>query len=269
MNDTIRFTKMHGLGNDFVVINSIDQPIDRHRLPVKALADRHTGIGFDQLLLIAPSSKADFFCHILNADGSEAEQCGNGLRCVARFLHEEGLHSKQTLTLETIAGTFPVFIKDYDHIQVTLGIPVIDHALFELPLSQHHRQISLVSTGNPHAILRVDQLEERAFVTEGAEIASHPHFVHGVNVGFMQIMNGSHARLRTLERGAGETLACGSNACAAAIAGIINGWLQPSPVNIEFRYGSLLIEWEGEGKPVHMTGPATRVYSGILDNRHQ
>lgn len=263
-NQTITFTKMHGLGNDFVVINTLSQTLPAGSFDITRMADRHLGIGFDQLLLIEASQKADFFCRIYNADGSEAEQCGNGLRCVARYLHEEGIHPNKSLTLETIAGVFPIVIEDYDHIRITMGEPNITSPLVEVNLpSQVTSNISIIDTGNPHAIVKVDQLDTDALEQLSPEISTLSHFPKGANVGFMQIMTANHARLRTFERGAGETRACGSNACAAAVAGILNGWLN-DPVKIEFHCGSLTIEWEGKGKPVHLTGPASRVFEGKL-----
>lgn len=259
----INFTKMHGLGNDFVVIDATRQPIHFQPAFIANLGDRHTGIGFDQLLVIEKSHSADFFCRIYNTDGSEAEQCGNGLRCVARYVHESGLHADSSMTIETKAGIFPIVIQDYDHIRVTMGAPLIEEKLmgFELNHQARQLQMSVLSVGNPHAVIKVDALSPELTDVLGPEISTHTYFPHGANVGFMQIDSPSHIHLRTYERGVGETLACGSNACAAAVSGIINNWLQPR-VTVEFRYGSLLIEWEGEGKPINMTGPASRIFSG-------
>lgn len=261
----IHFTKMHGLGNDFVVIDAMNQSITLQPAFIKHIGNRHTGIGFDQLLVIEKSSKADFFCRIFNADGSEAEQCGNGLRCIARYVHEHGMHPTSTLSIETKAGVFPVEIKDYDHIRVTMGAPRIEEKLMALQLDQQSDglQMSVMSIGNPHAVIKVDALNPELVTELGAEISQHAYFPNGANVGFMQIDHPGHIHLRTYERGAGETLACGSNACAATVAGIINHWLDQR-VTVEFRDGSLLIEWEGEGRPIHMTGPAVTVFSGEL-----
>lgn len=264
-NQSLHFTKMHGLGNDFVVVNAIAQPIDLQRINIANLADRHTGIGFDQLLIIQASPAADFFCRIFNADGSEAEQCGNGLRCVARFISEEGLHAHASFQVETKAGIFPLHIQDYDHIRVGLGIPNINDNLHELRIKHDpgKAQVSILSLGNPHAILKVEALDLIPTTQLGQEISTHSAFPQGANVGFMQIVNQHHIRLLTFERGVGETHACGSNACAAAVAGIANGWLQPR-VKVEFRHGSLSIDWEGKHHPVYMTGPATKVFSGDI-----
>ncbi len=262
---TIHFTKMHGLGNDFVVIDAIHQRLDWHTLPVTLLADRHLGIGCDQVLLIEPSKNADFFCRILNADGSEAEQCGNGLRCVARFLHERKLHSSTSLTIETIAGVFPVEIKNYDQIRVTIPAANIESSNLQLQLPPSGTTVkgSALSMGNPHFIIQVPDIHTAATEQVGQSIATHPTFPNGTNVGFMQIMNKNHIRLRTYERGAGETNACGSNACAAVAAGILEGSLQHS-VQVDFKYGQLQIEWEGKGKPVHMNGPAASIFDGDI-----
>lgn len=258
----IRFTKMHGIGNDFVVINAMNQNFQIQHLAISSLANRYMGIGFDQLLIIEPSKQADFFCRIFNSDGTEAEQCGNGLRCVARFLHEEKLIHQRILKLETKAGIYPLTIQDYDHIQVTMGEPQVKETLLQLSLSHNHSiPISVISVGNPHAIVKVASIDNVLANQLGAEIAANAIFPHGANVGFMEVINPHHIRLRTFERGAGETYACGSNACAAAVAGITNGWLQNN-VNVEFRYGSILIEWNNSA--IQMTGPASRVFSGEL-----
>jgi diaminopimelate epimerase len=261
----LHFTKMHGLGNDFVILNLMDQALDLHRLPIAELAHRHIGIGFDQLLLIEASTKADFFCRIFNADGSEAEQCGNGLRCVARFIHEQGLETRKAFSIETLAGIYSLSIDDYDHIHVTMGAPDIKEKLLHLPLSHRAMSIpiSVLSVGNPHAIVKIESIHSAIPDQLGPEIASHSYFPQGVNVGFMQILNPHHILLRTFERGAGETLACGSNACAAAVAGISNAWLQKR-VSVEFRYGTLTIEWGGGDQAIHMIGPATKVFEGRL-----
>lgn len=260
----IYFTKMHGLGNDFVVINAINQAIDNiEDLPIAALADRHSGIGFDQLLIIGPSTDAEFYCRIFNADGTEAEQCGNGLRCVARELHEQKLCGKR-VTLATKAGVFPVEIENYNEISVTLGVPKVESTLFKL--SADLPTISLISLGNPHAILKVASIYNERSMMVGKEIYESKAFPQGINVGLVEVINKQHIALRTLERGTGETYACGSNACAAVCAGVVNGWINRSTkVQVEFRRGSLMIDWPGEGNPVQMIGPATNVFSGTIE----
>jgi diaminopimelate epimerase len=251
--NAIPFTKMHALGNDFVVINAINHPLNIKSLNLPLLSNRQLSIGYDQLLIIEASNRANFFCRIFNADGSEAEQCGNGLRCVARFLHEEGLHKDTNLTIETIAGVFPIAIPDYEHIRVTIDSPLVQQALKNLTLPT-----SIITTGNPHAIIKVDSLNQIDRLAIAVKTATHSDFPNGVNVGFMQLLDKHHIQLRTVERGAGETLACGSNACAAAAAGIVNGWLN-TPVT-----GDVVIDWEGEGKPLHLSGPATCVFTGTF-----
>lgn len=262
----IHFTKMHGLGNDFIILNAVTNQIAINKKAISLWANRHIGIGFDQLLMIEPSQKADFFCRIYNADGSEAEQCGNGLRCVARYIHEEGLNQQTQFTIETKAGIYPAEVQDYEHICITMGAPQIENPLVEINLASNPTTvpISVLSVGNPHAIVKVSSIDAVLPHQLGPAIASHHFFPDGANVGFMEILNPKHIRLRTFERGAGETFACGSNACAAAVAGIANGWLQHQ-VQVEFSYGSLQIEWKGGDEPIHMTGPATRVYSGEMD----
>lgn len=262
---TLQFTKMHGLGNDFVIINAIQQPVSLDATTITALANRHTGIGFDQLLIIEPSDETDFFCRIFNADGSEAEQCGNGLRCVARLIHEEKLHASPTFSIATKGGVYPIQVTDYNHIKVTMGTPDIQEILIELPIKNESSFLAttILKIGNPHAVIKVDSLDTAPIHQLAPAISAHTYFSQGVNVGFMQIINPSRIRLRTFERGAGETFACGSNACAAAIAGILNGWLNDT-VTVEYRYGVLQIDWEKEKNILHMTGPAARVYTGIV-----
>ena len=263
----VPFSKMHGLGNDFIIINNINQTLPIKKLNIPELANRYIGIGFDQLLILEPSQKADFFCRIYNADGSEAEQCGNGLRCVARFIIENKLHAslKNKLTLETMAGLFSVSIPDYEHISIDLGNPDIQSTLTSIrPINQDILlNMTCLSLGNPHAVIKIDSLTDAMIDHIGPGLTTHTQFIQGANIGFMEVINPTHVRLRTFERGSGETLACGSNACAAAITGILNGWLT-NKVEIEFKYGSLWIEWAGEGQPVRMTGPASLVFTGEL-----
>jgi diaminopimelate epimerase len=272
----IHFRKMHGLGNDFVVINAISQAIDLQKLGIPQLADRHLGIGFDQLLLIETSQHADFSCRIFNADGSEAEQCGNGVRCIARFIHEEHLSPNTSLTLETKAGISKIEIDTYDKIKVTMGLPKFEH--HEIPFLIEHSanmfeladvaadQLTVLSMGNPHTIVQVPSVDQYPVADVGAQMATHPAFPDGTNTGFVEVINRQHIRLRTVERGSGETFACGSNACAAVVAGIKNGWLD-NIVTVELKYGNLTIEWQGGNNAVLMTGPAASVFSGFFDTR--
>jgi diaminopimelate epimerase len=245
-------------------MNATKQACTLSATEVVQLANRHIGIGFDQLLIIESAKNADFFCKIYNSDGSEAEQCGNGLRCVARFIHEEKLHADKSFRVETKAGIYPIEIKDYDHIRVSMGAPQIKKLLTDLTLTDHLNQIpvSILSLGNPHAITKVDSINLVPLALIAPQIAAHDSFPDGVNVGFMQVINKNHIRLRTFERGAGETFACGSNACAAAVAGIANDWVQ-TPVQVEFKYGSLWIDWNSDENIIQMTGPATKVFKGI------
>ncbi len=258
---SFHFTKMHGLGNDFVIVNATDHPLVLSSPLIAQLGHRHTGIGFDQLLMIEPSQQADFFCRIFNADGSEAEQCGNGLRCVARFVHEKKLQTSSHLRIETRAGVFPVMIRDYDHIRVTMGVPQIQEKYIELKIAEKLFRLSVLSLGNPHAIIKIESIAAVPVLDWGTAISEHHFFPQGANVGFMQIITPQHIRLRAFERGVGETYACGSNACAAVAAGILNGWLDHR-VKVEFKLGYLEIEWAGEDKPLQMTGPAVRVFEG-------
>lgn len=263
---SLAFTKMHALGNDFMVVDGINQHIDY--LPANALSNRFTGIGFDQLLLIQPSDNADFFCKIINGDGSEAEQCGNGLRCVARYLHEQGFTEKTQISIETISGIYPAVIHSYDNIHLTMGVPnIIEESLsLQLPNNDFVNEVFVLSVGNPHAVLRVSDVCGMDIQVLGSQISHHEAFNQGTNVGFMEVLSPSHIRLRTFERGAGETNACGSNACAAVVAGITQGWLE-NKVDVEFKYGRLSISWKGNGQPIEMSGPAVYVYHGniILD----
>lgn len=261
--NTLPFTKMHGLGNDFVILNHLNQQISLSPTMIATWANRHLGIGFDQLLVIEPGTQGDFFCRIFNSDGHEAEQCGNGLRCVAQYLHDEGISQHPVFTIETRAGVFDVAIQDNHTVRVDMGIPHILERSVDMPIAGQTHTITIVSMGNPHAIERITALEQHDLETRAAIISTSPHFPQGANVGFLQIIDTTHAKLRTFERGAGETLACGSNACAAAVTGILHGWLKPQ-ADLTYRHGVLRLAWEGEGKPVIMTGPTARVFSGTI-----
>lgn len=260
---SIHFTKMHGLGNDFAVINGLTQKIAPELWPMQRLSHRHLGIGFDQMLILRPAKAADFYCQIINADGSEAEQCGNGLRCVARYIVEEKLSDKIQFTIETKAGVFAVDVPNFETIEVTMGEPKISALAHQLTTKTHTSPLtmSIISMGNPHAILTTPAIENADVLGLGAEIESHADFPQGINVGFMEVVNKHHIRLRTFERGVGETFACGSNACAAVVAGIKTNWLS-SPVQVELLFGSLFIEWQEDKFALKMTGSAARVYQG-------
>lgn len=265
----IRFAKMHGLGNDFMVIDAINQAMDDSAMPVIALGHRRTGVGFDQLLLIKPSSHADFFCRIFNADGSEAEQCGNGLRCVARYVYENKLTAKKSFAIETIAGIYPAAIDSLDYITITMGAPSISESRIHLSLQDGQRidNLCVLSVGNPHAILKVSSIASIDMNITGSKLSTHPYFPSGANIGFMEVVTPHHIRLRTYERGAGETFACGSNACAAVVAGITHQWLA-NQVDVEFKLGKLSIRWDEKNQPIQMSGPADLVYVGEIGLNH-
>lgn len=272
----LRFTKMHGLGNDFVVINLVTQHLRVDETLIRRLANRHTGVGCDQVLLVEPpkNPQADFFYRIFNADGNEVEMCGNGARCFALFVHEQQLTAKKRILAETVNGTLELLINEDDSVTVDMGLPILTPA--EIPFAAPDRkntyhidiegldlEISAVSMGNPHAVLLVNDVETAAVEELGPEIEHHPSFPNRVNVGFMQVMSRCEIQLRVFERGVGETRACGSGACAAVVAGIIRGLLD-NTVTVHLPGGNLSISWPGEGYPLKMTGPATTVFRGQI-----
>ncbi|WOD11569.1 diaminopimelate epimerase [Pseudomonas sp. NyZ704] len=272
----LRFTKMHGLGNDFMVIDLVTQHAQLSAKLIRQWSDRHTGIGFDQLLVVEPPGNPDmdFRYRIFNADGGEVEQCGNGARCFARFVQDKRLTAKSEIHVETAGGAIILNVNADGQITVDMGAPRFSPAqipfqadtealTYTLEVGEQQLQISTVSMGNPHSVTLVDDLDSFPVASLGPLIEKHPRFDQGVNAGFMQLIDRHHARLRVYERGAGETLACGTGACAAAVAGIRLGHLV-SPVSIQLPGGSLHIEWAGPGQPVMMTGPATRVYEGQI-----
>jgi diaminopimelate epimerase len=272
----INFSKMHGLGNDFVVIDAVNQTVDLSATVIKALADRHYGVGFDQLLLVQRATgTADFRYVIYNADGSEVSQCGNGARCFALFVTLKGLTDKRSIRVETGAGDLLLTINADNQVRVDMGVPRLEPASIPLLVDQqklqyavdvggHHIEFSALSMGNPHAVIQVDNIKTAAVEKIGAAMESHPVFPERANIGFSEITGKSSLSLRVFERGAGETLACGSGACAAAVAGIQLGKLT-SPVTVGLRGGELIIDWKGEGQPVLMTGPATFVFDGMIE----
>jgi len=276
----IQFTKMHGLGNDFVVIDSFAQEIQLTSDQVRLIADRHFGIGCDQLLLLAPSDKAgiDVRYLIYNADGGEVSQCGNGARCAAAYLRENGLidgpDDGDTITAETLEGIITMTLEKDGLVRVNMGVPKLAAAdipitsqekadLYKLNLSDTEITFSVVSMGNPHAVIEVEDVKSAPVLTMGPEVQQQTFFPEGVNVGFMQIVDSGHIKLRVYERGTGETLACGSGACAAVVAGCINSSLNQE-VDVELPGGHLAISWAGQGEPVWMTGPVTFVYGGQI-----
>ena len=276
MSIRLAFTKMHGLGNDFVVIDAVRQKVKLTPETVRFLADRHFGVGCDQLLVVEPPSGPDVdFCYrIFNADGSEVSQCGNGARCFARFVREKGLTDLDSIRVETNAGKMVLNLVGGGDVLVDMGVPRHHPDQIPLQAAQEDKTYSVdvdgtislfgaVSMGNPHAVLRVEDVDQAPVETLGPHLESHPLFPERVNVGFLQVVTRHQARLRVFERGSGETLACGSGACAAAVVGIEQGVLD-SPVEIHLPGGSLTINWQGRGFPVMMQGPAVTVFEGEI-----
>ena len=275
----LRFTKMHGLGNDFVVVDGITQKLRLTADKVRFLADRHFGVGCDQVLLVEVPSRpeVDFRYRIFNADGTEVENCGNGARCFARFVRERKLTGKRDIRVETAGGDLLLKVTDSEQVQVDMGVPRLSPTdipfeagtqavSYDLVLTgpQGEAQtldISALSMGNPHAVLLVNQVDNAPLDQLGPIIERHSRFPRRVNAGFMQIVSPREIRLRVFERGAGETLACGTGACAAVVAGRLRQLLE-SEVTVHLRGGSLTIDWAGPGSPVFMTGPATTVFHG-------
>jgi diaminopimelate epimerase len=273
------FTKMHGLGNDFIVLDLISRPVTLTAQQIRQLADRHFGIGFDQLLMIEPPSvpDVDFDYRIYNADGSEVEHCGNGARCFARFVLDKGLAARTPIRVKTINRILELDVLDNGMITVDMGTPLFDPAAlplqapqaesYQLDIQVNGRTQSVdfyaVSMGNPHAVIVVDDVDTAPVHEIGPALGNHPAFTQGVNVGFMQIVDAATIRLRVFERGAGETTACGTGACAAVVAGIAAGLLE-SCVQAQLRGGNLKIMWAGDLHSVLMHGPATTVYEGTV-----
>ena len=273
----IKFSKMHGAGNDFVVVDAVRQAVDLGAGQVRAIADRHFGVGCDQLLLVEASddAAADFRYRIFNADGGEVEQCGNGARCFVRFVHEQGLTDKPEIRVITRAGIIVPRLEDDGRVTVDMGAPRFAPAdipfdaparadFYELEAAGERLAITALSMGNPHAVLRVEDVERAPVARLGPAIERHPRFPRRVNAGFVQVVDRHALRLRVYERGAGETLSCGSGACAAAVAAVMHGWAD-SPMNIATRGGVLTLRWAGEGCSVFLTGPAVTVFEGTLD----
>ncbi|MDO8891253.1 MAG: diaminopimelate epimerase [Sulfurimicrobium sp.] len=272
----LKFTKMHGLGNDFVVLDGISQAVHLSGEQFRFLADRHFGVGCDQILLVElpSSSAADFRYRIFNADGGEVGQCGNGARCFVRYVHDKGLTQKTEISVETASGIIYPRLEADGQVTVNMGEPRFEpdqipfvtpgRALtYPLPVGDQTIDISALSMGNPHAVLVVHDVDSAPVAEQGPLIENHLAFPARVNAGFMQIVDRSRIRLRVFERGSGETLACGTGACAAAVAGITRGMLD-SEVTVSTRGGELLIRWQGEGQPVWMTGPAETVFEGEI-----
>jgi diaminopimelate epimerase len=274
----LRFTKMHGLGNDFVVLDGVSQSLRLSTEQLRQIGDRHFGIGCDQILLVENPHHpdADFRYRIFNgADGGEVEQCGNGSRCFVRFVHDKGLTRKRAIRVETAKGLITPQLEDNGLVTVDMGAPrfapaeipfVAEAEAVSHPIVVNGRTlaITVVSMGNPHAVQVVEDVDSAPVATDGPAIEAHPLFPQKVNAGFMQILSRGEIRLRVFERSAGETLACGTGACAAVVAGIRRGLLDAS-VLVHTRGGDLRISWSGPGQPVLMTGPAVTVFEGEIE----
>ena len=279
----LKFTKMQGAGNDFVVLDGVRQRVALEPAQWRALADRHFGVGADQMLLVEPADTpdVDFVYRIFNADGGEVEQCGNGARCFVRFVRDQGLTSKRAIRVRTMTGVIEPRLEDDGRVTVDMGAPVLEPAAVPFDPSglegrrEHEdtlwplalpggavRWISVVSMGNPHAVQVVADVDAAPVAGEGPLIERHARFPRRVNAGFLQVVSRARVRLRVWERGAGETLACGTGACAAVVAGILRGLLD-ARVDVETRGGALTIDWRGG--PVRMTGPAVSVFTGEID----
>lgn len=272
----LAFTKMHGLGNDFVVIDAIAQTVELSTAQVRLLADRRRGVGCDQVLLVERPTQAgaEFRYRIFNADGGEVEQCGNGARCFARFVRDKGLTASDRIAVQTRAGLIELRLEPDGQVTVDMGAPRLEPAdipfqaparavTYPLEVEGRGLEISAVSMGNPHAVLRVDAVATAPVAELGPQIEHHPRFPRRVNVGFMEVVDADHIRLRVFERGAGETLACGTGACAAVVAGRLQGLLAEK-VSVSLPGGDLMVSWQSEGTPVLMTGPATCVFEGRI-----
>lgn len=273
----IRFTKMEGAGNDFVVIDGSGAPLDLDAGECRRLADRRRGVGCDQVLVILPaqSKDEDFHYRIYNADGSEVEQCGNGVRCIARYIHDHGLSDKPLLRLGSLGGIMRAELLGDEGVRVDMGEPILEPAdipfdaktrqvAYTLDLEGENFEIGALSMGNPHAVIRVYDLDATPVADLGEMLESHPRFPNRVNVGFLELLDSKHVRLRVYERGVGETLACGTGACAAAVWGQLAGLLDEK-VAVDLPGGTLMISWKGTGHPVLMTGPATTVFTGEIE----
>lgn len=284
----LRFTKMQGAGNDFVVLDATRAPVDLTPDQYRALADRRFGVGADQILIVGPSPApgVDFSYRIVNADGSEVEQCGNGARCFARYVFDHGLTDKRAIRVQTLSGVIEPRLQDDGRVTVDMGAPIFDHGripfeaqglqsrpeggyeLWPIEVAGGTVAVAVASMGNPHAMQRVDDVDTAPVAEVGPQVEAHPRFPRRVNAAFMQVVSRSQVRLRVYERGAGETLACGTGACAAVAMGIRLGWLDRR-VDVDTRGGRLTIEWAGGNAPVWMTGPAVTVFEGELDIARQ
>ena len=273
----VPFTKMHGAGNDFVVFDGVTRPVPLTPEKIRRLADRHFGIGCDQVLLVErPTvSGADFRYRIFNADGGEVEQCGNGARCFVHFVRDRRLTAKDEIAVETLSGMIYPRLEPDGNVTVNMGVPRFEPAevpfeastrenVYDLEVNGRKLSVTVLSMGNPHAVQVVPEVDSAPVNTQGPLIERHPRFPQRVNAGYMQVVDRGHIRLRVYERGAGETLACGSGACAAVVAGRQRGLLDDK-VDVKLLGGTLRVSWAGEGQPVWMTGPAVTVFEGTID----
>jgi diaminopimelate epimerase len=273
----LEFTKMHGLGNDFVVFDAVNQRVVLDETQLRAIANRRFGIGCDQILLVEAPRHPDteFYYRIFNADGGEVEQCGNGARCFARFVRDKGLTRSHEIPVGTAAGNIRLFLEANDQVRVNMGEPHLapaeipfeaDHQALTYPLEVEGRilEVGAVSMGNPHAVLLVDDVGDAPVERLGPQIENHPRFPRRANAGFMAVRDREHVDLRVFERGAGETLACGTGACAAVVHGRLRELLEPR-VEVRLPGGTLVVSWDGLGEPVWITGPAVAVYDGSFD----
>jgi diaminopimelate epimerase len=274
----LRFTKMHGLGNDFVVLDATAGPIALTPAQLRFLADRHFGVGCDQILQVEPARDpgTDFYYRIFNADGGEVEQCGNGARCFVQYVRARGLTRKTEIRVGTKGGVIVPRVEPDGQVTVDMGIPVFEPAripflaparalTYHLDVAGKPVEASVLSMGNPHAVQIVPDVDAAPVATEGPQIEAHPLFPQRVNAGYMQLVDPRRIRLRVYERGAGETLACGTGACAAVVAGITRDALEQDRVTVETRGGELTVSWAGEGRAVMMTGPAVTVFEGEIE----
>ncbi len=272
----MNFSKMHGLGNDFMVIDAVTQNVHLSTEMIKRLADRYTGVGFDQLLIVEPpyAPDTDFHYRIFNADGSEVQQCGNGARCFARFVRLKGLTKKRTLKVSTMKGNIVLTVNDDETVRVNMGQPTFEPSKVPFKAIKEEKTYiiraqertilcGVASMGNPHCVLQVDNVITAEVEKLGPLLESHERFPERANIGFMHIIDRNNINLRVFERGVGETQACGTGACAAVAVGINQGLLN-SKVKVNLPGGKLVIEWQGVNKPLYMTGPATHVYDGFI-----
>jgi diaminopimelate epimerase len=273
----IQFSKMHGLGNDFVVIDNVTQNVFFSKEKIQQLSDRNFGIGFDQLLMVEPpyDPDQDFHYRIFNADGTEVSQCGNGARCFARFVKMKGLTNRNKIVVSTKSGRMVLYLEKDGQVTVNMGVPEFEPNLVPIKANKREKIYILraqeqtffcgaVSMGNPHCVLLVDDVQTADVATMGPLLEKHERFIEGANVGFMQIINHSHIKLRVYERGAGETLACGSGACAAVAVGQLHNRLSKD-VRVDLPGGSLKIRWQGNDNVLKMTGAAEHIFDGYIN----